>query len=297
MKQKHSGNCCKNSHPFPSTQTLRVVAAIEHSATEGYKTMGSLVGSRRSWAVLAAVLAASATATSAQTQAFLSRPGPDEEASPVSGAPASLTTDAIIAKMLDRNRVRNEMLRRYSAVRTYQIKSSEGKLAAQAVVRVGYEAPDKKIFDKISEEGSAVVRHMVFDRLLQTEGENSSGPEHDSSAITTANYTFVLVGQEDVDAHHCFVFHTIPKRKDNYLFEGRIWVDAQEFAIVKIAGHLAKEPSLWVTSADFVREYQKIDGFWLPYRDETSVQVKMYGLKIFTVDHRQYAINAASAVR
>lgn len=218
---------------------------------------------------------------------------PTSETSTLAGP----TTDDVIEKMLAGNRFRNEGLHRYFAVRTYELKNSEGKLAAQTVVRVSYEEPDKKTFAKISEQGSAIVRYLVFDRLLQSEAETSSGREHLDSAITTANYSFVSAGEEDIGPYHCFVFDTTPKRKDKYLFDGKIWVDAQDFAIVKIAGHPAKKLSFWVDRAEFVREYQKIDGFWVPYRDETSVEVKIYGRKIFTVDHQDYAINSASPVQ
>jgi len=207
-------------------------------------------------------------------------------------APAGLTGDEIVAKMLERNRLRNERLRQYSAVRTYDIRNLEGKLAAQAVVRVDYLAPGKKTFNKTAEQGSGIVRHLVFDRLMQSEGETSSGREHHDSAITTTNYTFKLVGEEEVGPYHCFVLEAIPKRKDKYLFEGKIWIDAEDFAAVKIAGHPAKKPSFWINRAEFVRLYQRIDGFWLPYRDETSVEVKMYGRRVLTVDHQQYVINA-----
>jgi hypothetical protein len=78
------------------------------------------------------------------------------------------------------------------------------------------------------------------------------------------------------------------------LFEGKIWIDSQEFAVVKIAGHPAKKPSFWINRADFVRLYQRIGGFWLPSRDETSVEVKMYGRRTFTIDHQQYVINPAN---
>ncbi len=210
------------------------------------------------------------------------------------GAPASLTSDEIVAKMLERNRLRNEQLRRYSAVRTYEIRNLEGKLAAQAVVRVDYEAPDKKTFNKASEKGSGIVRHLVFDRLIQSESETSAGREHHDSAITSANYTFVLAGEEEVGPYHCFVLEATPKRKDKYLFEGKIWIDTEDFAVAKIAGHPAKKPSFWVNRADFVRQYQRIDGFWFPYRDETSVEVKMYGRRVFTVDHQQYVVNPAN---
>jgi hypothetical protein len=212
-------------------------------------------------------------------------------------APAGLTGDEVIAKMLERNRLRNEQLQRYSAVRTYEIRNLEGKLAAQTVVRVDYEAPDKKTFNKTAEKGSGIVRHLVFDGLMQSESETSSGREHHNSAITSANYTFVLAGEEDLGPYHCFVLEAAPKRKDKYLFEGKIWIDAEDFAVVKIAGHPAKKPSFWVNRADFVRQYQRIDGFWVPCRDETHVEVKIYGRRIFTVDHQQYKINPANPLQ
>ena len=61
---------------------------------------------------------------------------------------------------------------------------------------------------------------------------------------------------------------------------------------MKIAGQPAKKPSFWINRAEFVRQYQKIAGFWLPFRDETSVEVKIYGRRVFTIDHQQYLINA-----
>jgi len=212
-------------------------------------------------------------------------------------APVGLTSDEIVAKMLARNHLRNEQLRRYSAVRTYEIRNLEGKLAAQAVVRVDYEAPDKKTFNKTSEKGSGIVRHLVFDRLIQSEGETSAGREHHDSAITAANYTFVLAGMEEVGPYHCFILEATPKRKDKYLFEGKIWIETEDFAVAKIAGHPAKKPSFWVNRADFVRQYQRIDGFWFPFRDETSVEVKMYGRRVFTVDHQQYVVNPANPLQ
>jgi outer membrane lipoprotein-sorting protein len=208
--------------------------------------------------------------------------------------PVGLTGDEVIAQMLQRNLLRNQQLQQYSAVRTYEIRNLEGKVAAQAVVRVEYRAPDKKTFSKTSEKGSSIVRHLVFDRLIQSESETSSGREHHNSAITTTNYTFTLAGEEEVGPYHCFVLEAMPKRKDKYLFEGKIWIDTEDFAVVKIAGRPAKRPSFWINRVDFVRRYQRIDGFWFPLRDETFVDVKIYGQRVFTVDHQQYVIDPAN---
>ena len=239
------------------------------------------------------VLGATSGALFAQSESFVSQTAGETDPAGYT-APMGLTGDGVIAKMLERNRLRNEQLQRYSAVRTYEIRNPEGKLAAQAVVLVDYEAPDKKTFKKTSEKGSGIVRHLVFDRLLQSEGETSSGREHHDSAIAAANYTFTLAGEEEVGPYHCFVLEATPKRKDKYLFEGKIWIDTADFAIVKIAGHPARKPSFWINRADFVRQYQRIDGFWVPCRDETNVEVKVYGRRVFTVDHQQYLINTDS---
>lgn len=254
------------------------------------------VGRVRKLAAISFVLGATSVASMAQGQSLVSQP-PTEDTRLTYSARVGLTGDDVVARMLEHNRLRNEQLRQYSAVRTYEIRNSEGKLAAQAVVRVDYQAPDRKTFKKTSEKGSGLVRHLVFDRLIQSESETSSGREHRNSAITTANYTFTLSGEEDVGPYHCFVLEAAPKSREKYLFEGKIWINAQDFAIVKIAGHPAKKPSFWVNRADFVRRYQRIDGFWLPYRDETYVEVKVYGRRVFTVDHQQYVINPGNPLQ
>ncbi|HXJ16358.1 MAG TPA: hypothetical protein VNM68_04080, partial [Candidatus Polarisedimenticolia bacterium] len=89
----------------------------------------------------------------------------------------------------------------------------------------------------------------------------------------------------------CYVLEAFPKRKDKYLFEGKVWIDSRDFAIVRIAGHPAKKLSFWITRADFVRQYEKIGDFWLPAKDETSVSVRLYGHKILTIEHLTYTVN------
>jgi hypothetical protein len=258
--------------------------------------MAGQIGRIEGVVAIALVLGAASAAPVTKAQSFAGATTRELGLSNYS-APSDLTGDDIIARMLERNRLRSEQLQRYSAVRTYEIRNPEGKLAAQAVVRVEYQAPDKKTFNKTSEKGSGIVRHLVFDRLIQSESETSSGREHHDSAITTTNYTFKLVGEEEVGSYHCLVLEATPKRKDKYLFVGKIWIDADDFAVVRIAGHPAKKPSFWINRAEFVRQYQRIAGFWMPFRDETSVEVKMYGKKVFTIDHQQYVINAGSPLQ
>jgi Outer membrane lipoprotein-sorting protein len=135
------------------------------------------------------------------------------------------------------------------------------------------------------------VRHLVLNRLMESEIDAASGKSHRDSTINSANYTFRLLGEQDLGGNRCFVVQAIPTRKDKYLFDGKVWIDSQDYAVVQIVGHPAKKLSMWVDKADFVRRYQKIGGFWLPLKDETSVHVRLYGSKILTIDHQSYTIN------
>ena len=203
----------------------------------------------------------------------------------------TMNGDELFAKLLEHNRIRDLRLKQYSAVRTYQVTNDKGKLYAQEIVRVEYQAPDRKKFSIDSEGGSRLVREMVFKRLLESESETSSGRAHHDSAIKPANYEFKLLGEDDVGPYHCLVVEAAPRRNDKYLFDGFIWIDAADYAIVRIAGQPAKPLSFWITRADFVREYQKIGEFWLPAKDETLVHMRFYGKKILTIDHRDYTID------
>jgi hypothetical protein len=217
-----------------------------------------------------------------------------EEASANSRAFDGLTGDEVVRRMIERNRLRNEQLQSYSAVRKYEIRNPDGQVAAEAVVQVDYRAPDKKTFHKVSEEGSWVVRRLVFDRLMRTEEETASGQARHDSAISDNNYEFKIIGEENLETRRCFILDVKPKRTDKYLFEGKLWIDAQDFGIAKISGHPAAKLSFWITRADFVRKFQRVDGFWLPRLDETNVQLKIQGTRVFRIEHNQYVINAAS---
>jgi outer membrane lipoprotein-sorting protein len=203
-----------------------------------------------------------------------------------------LAANDIIAKMTEKNRQRNQRLQNYSALRHYEIVNATGQVSAQALVRVNYSAPGNKTFEKINEDGSWIARRMVFDRVLQSEEATSSGQEFRESAITAENYTFTAVGEADLGNNHCYVIEVQPKRADKYLFAGEVWIDSSDFAIVKISGRPAGKMSMWINRATFIREYQRIDGFWLPYRDETTVDLKMHGTKLFRIEHLQYVINS-----
>lgn len=203
---------------------------------------------------------------------------------------AGLTGDILLVKLLERNRQREARLQQYLVPRTYRVQNDKGTVRAEAQVVLHYRAPGTKEFKIVAEKGARLIHSRVFKPLMESEVETAAGRNHNDSAISPDNYTFHLLGEEDVHGYHCFVVQAIPKRNDIYLFRGKIWIHATEFAVVQIAGQPAKNPSFWVNRVDFVRRYQKLGEFWLPLKDESVTQVKVAGKNILTIDYAHYEI-------
>lgn len=205
---------------------------------------------------------------------------------------AWVTESQVFAELAAHNEQRRSALHDYSVRRTYQVIDLKGKVHAEEVGHMEFLSPDKKTFTVTSESGSGLVRNMALNPLIRSEIETAAGKEHHDSAISADNYSLNLLGEQQVGPYRCFVAEVRPKRKDKYLFEGKLWIDVEDYSVVRIEGHPAKKLSFWIQRADFVRQYQKIDGFWLPQKDQTLVQVRLYGKKVLTIDHRDYVVNA-----
>ncbi|HZS05058.1 MAG TPA: outer membrane lipoprotein-sorting protein [Blastocatellia bacterium] len=205
-----------------------------------------------------------------------------------------MTADGVIARMTEHNRLREARLRQYAGPRTYQIRSEKGKVLAEARVLLQYQAPSHKEFKTISETGSGLIRNRVFKPLMESEVATAAGRNRHDSSISPDNYNFELLGEEDIDGHHCFAVQASPKRNDKYLFRAKIWIHATDYAVVRIAGQPAQNPSMWIKRVDFVRRYQKVGDFWLPLRDESVSQVRMFGKNTLTIDYDRYEIGQAA---
>ncbi len=219
-------------------------------------------------------------------------PAPAAEAA---ATPAEMGRE-LFAQIVARNQQRARLLKQYTGTRQYELRDAKGKLSARTVVRIHYRAPDHKTFQTVSEQGSRWIRMFVFNRLVDSEKEAASGRDKRDSSITPHNYTFRLLGEQDVDGYHCYHFQATPNRRAKYLFEGEVWVDTHDLAIVRIAGHPARNPSFWITRINWVRDYRKVGDFWLPARDNTDVHVRIFGEKHLTIDYGHYLVNSPAFV-
>ena len=137
----------------------------------------------------------------------------------------------------------------------------------------------------------------MFNRLRDTEAAAARGPDHSDSSITPDNYRFEALGVEGVGGRQCYVVRAVPVHKNKYLFEGRIWIDTEDFAVARIEGHPAANPSFWTRHVEFVRSYAKYGDFWLPAKESTVADIRLYGRKTLKIEHYDYVVEEVASVR
>jgi outer membrane lipoprotein-sorting protein len=204
---------------------------------------------------------------------------------------APLNADEVMQRVVEMNRARSKTLESYSSIRSYHLEChclSHKK--ADMVVRAEYQAPDKKVFTIVSEGGSGTVRERVFKKLLEAEQESMRQENQQRSAITPENYVFQLSDYQKSDAAEFYVLEAQPRTKNKFLFRGRIWVDAKDFAITRVEGEPAVNPSWWTLKTDFTRSYHKTGDFWLPESNESETKVRLFGTAVLTISYGEYQI-------
>ena len=203
------------------------------------------------------------------------------------------TGDEVIAKMMARDNERQTTLHGYTASRRYVLENQRHHKRAEMHVRMTCLRDGSKQFETISETGWGGARKHVFPRLLEAETEASRPGLRERSRLIPENYVFEMVGTEYVDERPAYVIAIAPKTPNKYLMQARIWIDADEYAIVRIEGEPAKNPSFWTKSVHFVHKYEKRGSFWFPVSDRSVTDVRIFGSTEVTIEYLDYAPNTS----
>jgi outer membrane lipoprotein-sorting protein len=195
----------------------------------------------------------------------------------------------VVAKMMQADAQRESELTGYTATRRYFAANSNRR--AEMVVRVTCSSDGAKQFSIVSEQGSGSIRKHVFHKILNEESESSRRGARSSNRLTPANYDFRMVGQEGLETGPAYVFEVVPKTANKYLIVGKIWIDANDYSIVRIEGQPARNPSFWVRSVHFVHTYQKVGPFWFASSTHTNSDIRIFGRAELTIENSDYSLN------
>jgi hypothetical protein len=160
---------------------------------------------------------------------------------------AALTSEQVVNKLVLRNLERAQALAAYQGTRIYRLehRGFPGSRSAEMTVDVKYRSPGTKEFSIRSEKGSSLLIEEVFHKLLQSEKEALTQENQARVALNNDNYRFALAGYESMSTGPCYILSVEPLTNNKLLYRGRIWVDAEDFAVVRIEATPAKSPSFW----------------------------------------------------
>jgi hypothetical protein len=209
-----------------------------------------------------------------------------------SHSPPLLSTDVIVQRLMAANTQRSQTLRGYRGERIYHLDYHGlfGSHEASMQVEATYTAPDRKDFKVVSQSGSTLLINRVLLKLLSSEQEAQTEQNRKELEISPKNYEFALAGIEHTPGGDFYVLAATPKGKSKYLYHGKLWVDARDFAVARMEGEPARNPSLWVSHTQIEYRWAKIAGFWLPVHNESVTQVRMGGKATLTIDYVDYQV-------
>ena len=137
-------------------------------------------------------------------------------------------------------------------------------------VEIDFDATSGKSFRIVSQSGSKILGEKVLKRAMDSEKEASE--DRGVTALTPANYRFQLQGSESLDGRPAYILSVEPLKESKFLYRGKIWVDATDFAVAKVEAAPAKNPSFWISRTVIRYTNAKTGNFWLPQRSRSETR-------------------------
>jgi hypothetical protein len=205
-------------------------------------------------------------------------------------AVAPLSTAQIVARIELRDQARTRDLKSYRSERHYEVEyhGFPEDLAASVVVEARFDAASGKSFQTVSQRGSKFLIDKVLKRALDSEKEASQNKA--STALTPANYRFNLLGNETLATGPAYILLVDPHQPSKFLYRGKIWVDATDFAVVKMETQPAKNPSFWISKTAIQTTSIKVAGLWFPEKLRSETKVRLGGTAVLSIEFGSYEV-------
>ncbi len=203
--------------------------------------------------------------------------------------------DEIVARMMAADDARTSKLEEYSSVRHYSLDNKRFGVRATMTARVSYRYPGVKTYEILEQSGPGAIRSKVFKRMLDTEVQASQGAGRQDTRMSPGNYAFHLLGRQVNDGRPCYELEVSPKTTNALLFRGKICVDAEDYAVVRMDGEPARNPSFWLRKTVITHRYAKFESFWLPVSNESASDVRIFGTTLVRIEYSGYQIGVREA--
>jgi hypothetical protein len=211
-------------------------------------------------------------------------------------APTSIsipTAGTIIARMAQARAENRTHLRPYIVTRDYKLFGQDTSTTKSEVFAdVAFVPPNTKKYT-IGETTGSGLGQILVRRMLANEVDVTK--DYASTDFSADNYDFRFIRETDLNGQRCHVFELLPRRIEDHLLHGDIWVDAATFLLRRFEGELAKTPSWWVRDVSVTFVYGDVGGMWLQTATQAAADVRILGPTTMVSRDVKYKINELSA--
>lgn len=213
------------------------------------------------------------------------------KAATITSAPESLALDQIIRCMDEHDRAMTVSLVRYTCLRRYTLVNQRFHKKAELSVRMTYLSPGHKTFQVLEEQGSAILRQRVLRPMLDAETEAGRDDINPQTRIVALNYDFKLLGEQVEQGRPAYLLEVAPKTRNKFLIRGRVWVDEENFGIMRVDAAPAQNPSVFIHDTRVVQQSSRFGDVWLPLFNHSNTDSFLFGHSEVTIDSWDYRIS------
>jgi hypothetical protein len=164
----------------------------------------------------------------------------------------------------------------YKVAREYKLFGKDKQNPKSTVlVELAFVPPNSKQYVIKQSTGSAALGERIVRKML--EGEAEAMKRSTDTDLSTANYDFQFVRQDEANGQPCYVLQQIPKRRDKQLLHGTLWIDAKTFRVQRFTGEPTKAVSWWLREAQIEFTYGLVGAMWLQIESKSSATVRIFG--------------------
>lgn len=141
---------------------------------------------------------------------------------------------------------------------------------------------ERSQYKLLESQGDAMVTAEVIAPYLAGEKELEDLPLS-SVIVTPANYKFRFMGQVGTDGASAVVFRIVPKKKQDGLIQGELWIDSATGIAVVQAGYFVKTSSTGIRRMEMVRDTKLKDGSPISRITRVAVETRRAGRGYLTI--------------
>ena len=205
-------------------------------------------------------------------------------------AAEELTALRIAERAAEMDSQNESAIRSFTVLHKYTLDNARFNKHSEMSVRITYNASKGKTVEVLSSKNADGMQKRVFEKVIEAEKESGRPDSYEQYRVSPRNYAFDLIGTSVKDGRACYELAIHPKRRSHFLIEGKVWINKEDFAIVRMEGHPRERVSFWVGRPQVIQTFCKVGPVWIQGSTHSSADVKIAGRSEFLIESFNYKV-------